>query len=383
VPKCGLPILLLLLSLFLAACGGGNSGEEAQIEATIREVVLSDDPAKCSELLTETALEQASDEGKAPLRECEEEVEDTNDQDADAVSVGNVEVEGSTATAEVAVVGGSYDSQVLVFSLLEDEGQWRLDKQLRFAEFHKAALIKGLERSLDEDEEGSPRQRRCVVDSLNQASRGRIEALVLSKSDAIAIALLRECPEHEFQGTDEQKVERTIGKLFSGRDPALCVEVVTARYLEESLHSSGLSPLQGCFAAVQARLHLTNIVRVTEIEVDGSRATGNAEILTEGLGLKGQILTLALVEDRGHWKADRLLGFARLDRSALTDGIVSGLEAIKVAVTKRMKKCLLLAIDRLSQAQVEALLTDPSRTRSRRLLGHCIGEAPLEQPRAF
>jgi hypothetical protein len=69
----------LVLALLIAAfgCGGGDmdtgGGPEAEIDATIRALVLSDDPAKCTENATQALVEERSPQtGKAALEECRE-----------------------------------------------------------------------------------------------------------------------------------------------------------------------------------------------------------------------------------------------------------------------------------------------------------------------
>jgi hypothetical protein len=78
--------VLVPLTLFLTACGGGGSDETEQIETTLQEALLADDPAKCTELMTADYRDQvASEEGAAALRECEEEVEESSVEDPEAL----------------------------------------------------------------------------------------------------------------------------------------------------------------------------------------------------------------------------------------------------------------------------------------------------------
>ncbi len=374
---CLLPCLLL--SFALAACGGDS--EESRIEATLREALLGDDPAKCTELMTADYREQvAGEEGEAALRECEEEIEDETDPETEAVTVRGVEVGGSTATAQVALEGGSFDGQTLEMSLVRDGDRWKADEVVRFAKLDRGPFIKSLETSIEEEGELSEEQGRCIVDSLATAPRQRFEGVALHRSDADAIWLAQTCPEHLFRGPDEGRVLRTIAKFFSGKDPAVCLELATPRYLEQGTREKGVAAIETCTEAVRVRFELTNIVRVTEIVVNGSRATGNAEVLTEGLGLKGQVLTLELVKERGHWRIDRNLGYDRIDRFALAKGILQGIGAVGVDVTRSMTACVSAVLDRLPRPKVESLLLYPSVPLSMRLFGHCLDGARERPP---
>jgi hypothetical protein len=164
--------------------------------------------------------------------------------------------------------------------------------------------------------------------------------------------------------------------------PGECPELATPRFLRQSTEKSGVDAVEACVASVHARRGETNAIEVTKVKIEGTRATAHVETLTQGL--KGQVLILALVRDEnGNWKADHRLGFARIDRRALAEGILEGLEAY-VDVTPAISACVRGALDRLPRAQVEALLLHPPQAFSRggRLFGHCVGKDPSE-PKAL
>jgi hypothetical protein len=385
--KLVLPLFCLLFALAFSACGGDS--EESRVEATLREALLGDDPAKCTELLTADYRDQvASEEGKAALRECEEEVEETSVEDPKAITVGNIEIGGSTATGQAAIKGGNFDGQSVEIALVRDGDGWQLDEIVRFTKLDRALLVPALRKDLEnveeseEAEEAPQHQQRCFLDRLGVASRQRLEGLLFGQSDADLVWLAQECPERIFPGPDENRVTRTIGKLLSSKDPTLCLEVATQRFLERNTRRDGIAAIEACNAVVHARRNLTNVVRVTDVVVEGSRATGNAEVLTKGLGLEGQVLTFELVEERGYWRVDRSLGFAKLDRFALTKGVLEGVSAVGGDVTRSMTECVSVVLDRLPRTEVESLLLYPSVARARELFGPCFAAAQ-EQPRSL
>ncbi|MEX2106744.1 MAG: hypothetical protein WD810_07575 [Solirubrobacterales bacterium] len=189
------PCLLIASAFALAACGGGGgSGDEEKIEETIETSVTTTDPSKCTELMTESFLEQNSGEtGKAALEECEEEAEDTSD-DPDSVTVSSIEVDGSDATAEVAFVGGGFDGQTVDVALVKDGDQWKLDEISGFADLDSDALATTLEEQFEEvSDEITPDQISCIGDAIRDAPQTEIEELLLSGSSEKFVEFAEAC----------------------------------------------------------------------------------------------------------------------------------------------------------------------------------------------
>ena len=144
-----LPCLLLISALVLTACGGSgsDSGEEEAIEAAIVRSATTADPANCTEVETQAFAEQSSDEsGAAAVKECEKEAKDASNN-AKTVKVTKIKVNGSEATADAAIVGGGFDSQVISISLVEEEGAWKLDRLTGFAKLDTTSWPKSSAKS--------------------------------------------------------------------------------------------------------------------------------------------------------------------------------------------------------------------------------------------
>lgn len=190
------PCLLLASSLALAACGGGSdsSGDEEQIEETIATSVTTTDPSKCTELMTAGFREQNSGlTGKEALEDCEEEAGDSSD-DPDSVTVSEVEVDGSDATARVAFVGGGFDAQTLDVSLVKEDDQWKLDEIEGFAELDGDALATTLEEQFEAaSSEITPDQIGCIGDAIRDAPQEEVEELLLSGSSDKFVEFAEAC----------------------------------------------------------------------------------------------------------------------------------------------------------------------------------------------
>ncbi len=191
-----LPLALLLL-LGLAACGGGGESgggeDEAKIEAVIKESVTIDDPAKCTELMTQPFVEQtASAKGAEAIEQCEAEAKN-GENDAKSVKVTEVEVDGETATAHTAFVGGGFNGQTLLVALVKEGGQWKLDQIEEFVELDKEALAKVFEEQLEGTGQVPAAVIACIAGKLREASQEELEVLLFGGSTQGFVELAKSC----------------------------------------------------------------------------------------------------------------------------------------------------------------------------------------------
>lgn len=183
----------LVLALALTACGGSDSDSEGEIEEVIETSVTRSDPAKCTELMTATFVNQSSDlRGDSALEECEEEAGDTSD-DPDSVTVSEIEVDGADANAEVAFVGGVYDGQTVAVALVEEDDGWKLDEITGFAELDAGALARSVEEQFEKAGEIPAAQISCVGDGIREAPQGEIEELFFSGSSKALVEFAEAC----------------------------------------------------------------------------------------------------------------------------------------------------------------------------------------------
>jgi hypothetical protein len=187
-----LPLVLLASALALSACGGGSSssggGEEAAIEEAIETSATSTDPSKCSEVQTEHFDEtETGKTGPAALKACEEEVKGRDNQ-AESVTVTNVEIEGDGAAAIAEIEGSALNGQAVGIALEKEEGVWKLDGFMGFAKYDPASLAAALEEKLGEEEGVSPELAACVAEGVEGMTEAEVEALAF---------------EHEAEGFEE------------------------------------------------------------------------------------------------------------------------------------------------------------------------------------
>lgn len=177
-----LPCLLLLSALALAACGSSGGGDEtSKVEETIETAATSTNPADCAKFQTQKFMAQTNSEGgKSPQKGCEEAAE--KGENAKSVAISNVEVDGSSATAEVALTGTVFDGQTLEVALVKQGDRWKLDEIVKLTKFDQEKLVESFEREIKKSGEPNSKFVGCFVEALEEADRSEVEDLVLKGS---------------------------------------------------------------------------------------------------------------------------------------------------------------------------------------------------------
>ena len=191
-----LPVLLLALvaAAGFAACGSGESDED-KITSLVESAATSTDPADCKALETQNFMEQSEHaEGREAVEKCEEDTEE-GVGNPDEVEVSEVEVEDEEASANVAFIGGTADGQTLEVSLVEEEGDWKLDEVTGFADFNREKLEAGLLGSLEAaGSELSSEQAGCIAEGIEELEDEEVEELILSLEFPPAfVEIVEEC----------------------------------------------------------------------------------------------------------------------------------------------------------------------------------------------
>lgn len=190
---------LLVCGFAFAACGsssGDDSDAEAAIEKTIVTLAKTDDPADCRRLATARFHEVTGKSNyETALSICEEAAIDPLVEDAEKVTVSEIEVEGDSATAVAAYVGSGLDGQVVRLGMVERDGRWKQDELLGFVRFDAEKMVTELGREIllmaktpREAESAS-----CVVRRLGEISEGDLEELLLDDDPTPLLELGQSC----------------------------------------------------------------------------------------------------------------------------------------------------------------------------------------------
>ena len=172
-----LPCLLIFAGILLAACGSSN-GDEAEVKEVIEKSATTTDPADCKKLQTQKFMEQTSQEtGQGAVKECEEEAK--NEEGAKSVETSEVEVDGSSATANVALTGGTLNGQAVKVGLTKEGDQWKMNEVVKFTKFDRAELVEYLEGQFKEHSSEIPAQlATCFINAFKEGSQEEVEGLV-------------------------------------------------------------------------------------------------------------------------------------------------------------------------------------------------------------
>jgi hypothetical protein len=194
-----LPVALIAMAMALTACGGGSSssggGEEAAIEEAIETSATSSDPSKCTEVQTEAFNEAESGKtGEEALEDCEEQAK-TESEPAESVTVSNISEDGETATAEVAITGGSLEGQSVEVGLTKEEGDWKLNEFAGFTKYDPAGIGSLLEEKLGEEEGVTPTIAKCIAEGVEEMSEEEAEAMIFEKDNEGVEEIAAACSE--------------------------------------------------------------------------------------------------------------------------------------------------------------------------------------------
>jgi hypothetical protein len=175
--------LLPTLAIALVGCGGGDSDEE-EIAAAIETALVKTDPQSCTELMTQAYLEESfQSSGADAVESCEQNAE-AEESDNAPVEVSAIEVDGSKATAEVALHGGEIAGQTVLMALIDEDG-WKLDEFVRFTEFDREEMIPQMVQGFEGGETRTePQVVDCISKALHRMSRPELENMFLDGHQA-------------------------------------------------------------------------------------------------------------------------------------------------------------------------------------------------------
>jgi ABC-type oligopeptide transport system substrate-binding subunit len=169
---------LVMASLAISACGGsGQSQDQKDISAAIDKGATSGDPAACTEVQTANFNAQTNGGNGDPTAQCQKTAAQTA---AKSVDVTNVNVTGSTATADVAATGSILDGQTIEIGLVKDGSRWKLDKVNSFTKFDRTKFVAALEQRLASSSGIPASALSCLKQQFNTASDAQLQAVLLT-----------------------------------------------------------------------------------------------------------------------------------------------------------------------------------------------------------
>jgi hypothetical protein len=153
--------------------------------------------------------------------------------------------------------------------------------------------------------------------------------------------------------SDEGKITETIEKAATTSDPSNCTELETLAFVEQNSEQKGKAAIKSCEEEAEAGEEQAEGANVSNVSVNGSKAT--AEVEFEGGALGSQSLEVALVEEGGNWKLDQIEGFANYDGTALGEAFETEFEENPEGLNKEQATCIAQGIAKSSKAEAEEL----------------------------
>lgn len=172
--------------------------------------------------------------------------------------------------------------------------------------------------------------------------------------------------------SDEDKITETIEKAATTSDPSNCTELETQRFAEQNSSEKGKAAIEACEKEAEEGEEQAESVEVSNISVNGSKAT--AEAAFEGGSLGSQAVEIALVEEGGNWKLDYVEGFASFDGKALGEEFEKRFEEEESGLTPAQTKCIVGKISGLGKEEAEEAFFDGKAGPVEELVQGCVQE---------
>lgn len=136
--------------------------------------------------------------------------------------------------------------------------------------------------------------------------------------------------------SDEDQITDVIEEVITTSAPEHCTELQTQRFLEQVNFATGEEAVEACKAA-NPRANADS-VEVTNVQVDGERATADA--VPEGSVFDGQTLRLSLIKENDQWKLDRLDDMVDFDQARFAEAYAEALTVGDEPVTGAQANCV-------------------------------------------
>jgi ABC-type glycerol-3-phosphate transport system substrate-binding protein len=169
--------------------------------------------------------------------------------------------------------------------------------------------------------------------------------------------------------SDEAEIEEAIETSATASDPANCTKLETLNFSEQSSGESGKAATEACEEEAKDPEGKADSVEVSEVEVDGEKATAQAAI--SGGSFDGQAVVLALVKEGDQWKLDEITEFAKFDQGAIAQQFKTQLEK-GGEVEAETISCIVEGIEEAPQEEIEEAVLSGDSSSIEELAESCV-----------
>jgi hypothetical protein len=170
-------------------------------------------------------------------------------------------------------------------------------------------------------------------------------------------------------GDDEGAIVTAIEKSATANDPAKCTEFQTLAFNEQEKATSGKEATEICEEEAEGQSSPAKSVEVSNVNVEGEKATAEATI--GGSALNDQTVELELVEEGGNWKLNQFLQFTKFSAKALGESFEKEFDAAEQEVSPARAKCIAEGIGKLTQKEAEAVAFEGNIEIIEAIAGNC------------
>jgi hypothetical protein len=193
------------------------------------------------------------------------------------------------------------------------------------------------------------------------------KVLVLPLALLVALFALSACGgSSDSSSGDEAAVETAIEESATSEDPKICSEFQTEAF-NEFEYPEG-NALKQCEEATESGASVAESADVSNVEVDGEKAT--AEVEVKGSGLDGQEIEVALAKEGGDWKMNELVSFTKFDAAGFAETLGEKL-AEEEGITPELAKCVSESLDSVSQEEAEMIVFEKNLEPLEEAAGGC------------
>jgi hypothetical protein len=153
--------------------------------------------------------------------------------------------------------------------------------------------------------------------------------------------------------SDEDQITEVIEKVATTTNPSNCTKLQTRRFDEQNTSEKGKAAVKTCEEEQEAGEEEAEDVKVSDLSVNGEKAT--ATVAFEGGPLGSQDLEVGLVEEGGDWKLDQIEAFVRYDGKALQEGFEKQFEKNPEGLNEEQAKCISRKVGEESEPEAEEL----------------------------
>jgi hypothetical protein len=170
-------------------------------------------------------------------------------------------------------------------------------------------------------------------------------------------------------GGEESTIEEVIETSATSTDPADCKELSTQQFMEQIAQAEGAEAVKTCEKEASEETGAKS-ASVSNIEVDGSKAT--AEATLTGGGLDGQTVEVALVKQGDQWKLNEITGFSKFDQAKVIEALEKGFDEPSSEISKSLASCIIKSFEEVPQAEFEEALLSTSSKGFEEIAGDCF-----------